>query len=450
MSERFQKTFISVTEFVESWDKELYELNNLDFFIFLMINHLGNKLDKQFFVKQRQQSPLYLDFEHLGTICFNIGDSFEYFLEENCLGTCPINCLRDLDGTVDIIGGKIEDSIKRKIELLQSFVVGKLDKEQCLRLDLMNSVILDTLLQFYSEEFNLEFEENDISLLDLAEFIENIIIDFIRFEGQTLLKKPFETAVEYFEELLQNEVEENSEYDWYGGRSEWRPSTDTQDWEKVSDTLDDAFMNFLSNDYYNPNIVNNSLANDIDFFSRYLKEHARVNQVSEINESHLAEFLSIWLVKEFILLDSKQVSHIFRATARFITFLFHNYKINLKKEFLKYYEKLKLDLPRVIQATNIFISEYNLLEAVFSLQEQNAEQKIGIYKIINFYDRLNRVIEVKNVFDNENSFYLKLKSNAFFKLREGDVLHASLIKKATDWEILEIQYIYPNFALQFI
>lgn len=439
-----------MTEFVESWDKELYELNNLDFFIFLMINHLGNQLDKQFFVEHRQHSHLFLNFEHLGTICFNIGDSFEYFLEENCLGSCPINCLRDLDGQVDIIEGKIEEKIKHKLELLQSFMVGKLDKEQCLRIDLMNQVILDSLLQFYSEEFDIEFEENDLTLLELSEFIENVIVDFIRFEGQSLLKRPFDTAIEYFEELLQNEAEENKENNWYSDQQKWLPTEKYQDWLDTGTTIDDAFIAFMSNDYYNPAAHDNSLAPEIDYFRRYLKEYTQINKVSDINENHIAEFFSIWLVREFILLDTKQISNIFRATARFITFLFHHYNLNLKKEFLKYYEKLKLDLPRVIQATNLFISEYNLLDAVLVDEQPDVEQQMGFYKIIQIYDRLNRIIEVKNIHYGENDFLLKIASSAFFKLREGDVLHASLIKKSTDWEVLEIQYIYPSFAIRYI
>ncbi len=101
----------------------------------------------------------------------------KYFLEENCFGSCPINCIRDLDGIIDQTRLQGDKKIRRKLELIQSFLVGNLDKEQCLRLDLMNHVILDSLLQFYSEEMSIEFEENDIILLELAEFIENVILD---------------------------------------------------------------------------------------------------------------------------------------------------------------------------------------------------------------------------------------------------------------------------------
>jgi hypothetical protein len=415
-----------------------------------MINHLGNQLERQFFIEHRHHSPLFLDFENIGTLCFNLGDSFEYFLEENCLGSCPINCPRDLDGHIEIIEGKIEDKIQRKLELLQSFLVGKLDKEQCLRIDLMNHVILDTLMHFYSEEFDLEFKENDLALLELAEFIENVIVDFIRFEGQSLLQKPFETAISYFEELLENEVEENTQPEWKKDTQDWQKDKDIREWEKLDDSVEKAFMNFLSDEYYNPHPTNNALAHDIDRFSSYLRNYAKIQQISEISENHLGEFLSVWLVREFILSDSKQISYIFRATARFITFLYHQYNINLKKEFLKSYEKLKLDLPRVIQATNIFISEYNLLEAVLNSQEQDVEKKIGFYKVEILTDRMNKLLEIKNIYDNSHTLEIKFNSSAYLKLRKGDILHATLINRIKSWEVLEIQYIYPNLALKFI
>ena len=88
MSEKYQRTFISVREFIESWDKEIYELTNLDFFVFLTINHLGNQIEKRFFINERSNSPLSLSFDNIGTLCFNLGDSLEFFFQDNCFGNC--------------------------------------------------------------------------------------------------------------------------------------------------------------------------------------------------------------------------------------------------------------------------------------------------------------------------------------------------------------------------
>ncbi len=450
MAERYQKTFISVREFIESWDKELYELNNLDFFMFLIINHLGNQLEKRYFTDQRRQTQLFLDFEQIGTLCFNVGDSFEYFLEENCLGTCPIDCPRDLDGEIDSTAVKLEDRIKRKLELLQSFLIGNLDKEQCFRIDIMNHVVLDTLLQFYSDELEMEFEENDIALLELAEFMENVMLEFIRFEGQTLLNKPFDNALEYFEELLQRESEENLKNKWTENGVLWQESTDVPEWEKNNHYLENVFLKFLNDQHYNPKISSPALEYDINYFSKYLKENAKIEKLSELTEHHLAEFLSVWLVREFVLSDTRQIPHIFRATARFITFIYHQYHINYKKEFLKFYDHLKNDLPRVIRATNAFIADYNPLDAVLTSEQPDLDQEIGFFEVVDILDKLNRLLSIRSIFKHRANLKIKLDSSAFFRLHRGDILHASIIKKTTDWEILEIHFIYPGIAMNYL
>jgi len=450
LSEHYQKTYISAQEFVKSWDKELYELNNLDFFIFLMINHLGNQLEKRFFIHHRRHSELYLSFDHLGTVCFNVGDSFEYFLEENCLSSCPINCPRDMDGKIDSCAIKLEDRIKRKLDLLQSFLVGHLDKEQCFRIDLMNHVILDTLMQFYSEELNLEFEEDDLTLLELAEFLENSIIDYIRFEGADLLNKPFENALELFEDLIQSENDSKDDEEWHEESKGWKTSPREENWLGGYQPVEDVMIHFLNDEHYNPKMFQDSPSQDIEYLSKYLKENTKIRTISEFNESYLAEFLSVWLTREFVMSDTKQIAHIFRATARFITFLYHHYQINLKREFLRLYDLLKTDLVRTIQATNTFISEYSMLDVFLDTDGSENDYKLGYFEVISVKDKLYRIVELRNVFEHQENLHVKFNSSAIFKLHKGDILHANIIKRSADWEILEIQYIYPSLALQFI
>jgi len=450
VSERYQKTFISAREFVESWDKELYELTYLDYFIYQMINYLGNRLEKHYFIRDKKHSSLFLDFDDLGTVCFNLGDSFEFFLEENCLGTCPLNCPRDLDTVVKIDRQQLEDRVKKKLALLQSIILGDLDKEQCLRIDLLNHVILDTLLQFYLDEFELEIKEDDIALLDLAEFIENVIIDFIRFEGYALLEKPSETAMYYFEEMLENEADDQQSKEWSQNEATWEPPKDQSDWNDVSDTIDDVFLRFISDQHYNPSNYSDALVHDINYFNRYLKEEAQIKKISDLREYHLGEFFSIWLVREFVLGDEKQITYIFRAVARFITFLYHHYNINLKRDFLRYYDKLKLDLPRVIKATNTFIYEYNLLETLLFDEDVVTEHRIGLFKINEILDNSTRLIEVQDIKIPAQKEIFRLNSTTLNKLQPGDIIHTRLCKKNGAWEISEIQFIYPKLAARLI
>ena len=98
MSTRFEKTYISVNEFVSSLEKEIYELTNLDYFTFLLINYLGYQIENEYFNKDNNTPYLLIDPEEIATLAFNIGDSFESFLENNCFGDCSLSCPTKLSG----------------------------------------------------------------------------------------------------------------------------------------------------------------------------------------------------------------------------------------------------------------------------------------------------------------------------------------------------------------
>ncbi len=450
LSERYQKTFISIREFVESWDKELYELNHLDFFIYLFINHLGNQLERQFFHPGVRHSDFHLEFDHIGTLSFNIGDAFEFFLKENCLNSCPLGCPLNLDGYVHPEDEELHEQMLRKIRFLQSYPSEPVQKEQCFRLDLMNHVVIDTIIQFYSEEFHTELAEDDPFLIELAEFIEDVTVEFIRTEGQTWLHKPFESALKYFEDLLQSEEEESQPSEWSNPDIQsWDESSSASEWQVTQPNIHDVFTRFTSDLFYNPG-GNTALAHDISFFHRYLHEFAGLEGIDDIEPTHLAEFFSVWLVREFVMADEREISHIFRATARFITFLYHHYQINLKRDFLEYYEKIKTDLPRVVQANNLYISDFDIFSALYVAENHDYEYIDGYFEILDTIDRKNRLINVEEITLGHRLSHLKFDSAAYSKIQRGDILHATLIRKQSNWEVMDVQYIYPGLARQFL
>lgn len=449
MSERFQKTFISVREFVESWDKELYELNNLDFFIYLFINHLGNQLERNFFHSRMRHSGLFLEFDHIGTLCFNLGDAFEFFLKDNCLNSCSLDCPLNLDGFVHPNQENLQEQVLRKLRFLQSYQTEPIQKEQFFRLDLMNYVILDTIIQFYSEEFQKELAEDDPFLIELAEFIEHVTVEFVRSEWQTWLRKPFESALKYFEDLLQSEEEEAHHSEWGEETFQSWEGGENHQWQQIDHSINEVFLKFTSDQFYNPG-GNTSLAHDIGFFHRYLYEYAGIEGIYEIEASHLAEFFSVWLVREFVMSDEREINHIFRATARFITFLYHHYQINLKREFLQFYEKIKTDLPRVVQANNLYISDFDIFSAIFNAENEAFNHIDGFYEILDTIDRKNRLINVEDIYLGHKISHLRFDSIAYTKIQRGDILHANLVQKEGHWEVLDVQYIYPNLAKRFL
>ncbi len=92
MSNKFNKGYITAREFVNSWEKEVYELTYLDYFTYLLINELGLLLEEDFFPEIEQQDLFCLNKEEVSALAFNIGDGLQLFLDKNCFGGCSLGC----------------------------------------------------------------------------------------------------------------------------------------------------------------------------------------------------------------------------------------------------------------------------------------------------------------------------------------------------------------------
>ena len=199
MSERFEKTYISIHEFISSWQKEIYELNNLDYFTYLLINHVGYLIEHSFFTKPKQCTYLKIDPEEIATLSFNIGDSFESFLENNCFGDCTLSCPTKMN---EKYNPEDLDFNNGHIQILQIVNGTDLNKKQFLLTDILNYVVLDTLYDFYNYEIGLDLDDADTGLLEFADFITVSLEKFIEQKGRNYLTNPKETASELFENLI--------------------------------------------------------------------------------------------------------------------------------------------------------------------------------------------------------------------------------------------------------
>lgn len=450
MSENYQKSYISAREFVESWDKEIYELTNLDFFVYLLINHVGNQLEKHFFVQEREKSDLKLSFDNIGTLSFNIGDSFEFFLKDNCFGSCSFNCPIDMNSVVNFQDCKKNAHINKHLFSFNSFRNENIPKEQCMRIHFMNHIILDTLLNFYSEEVSLEVEEEDIDLIELAEFIENVMVEFIRTEGQSLLQKPFEPAMDYFEELISSEEATDYKPTWGSDENEWQDEREVEEWQynfEFIEKLIDRFKEDIAEQLPDKKKI---IFNEIDLFQEFLIEYANVNDSSELDEEHLLEFLSCWIVQQFLFKDHREIPHIFWTIARFVSWLKNNFGLDYKSSFLNYYEKVKTEVPRVVQALNLYLNEYDVLEALLLNGKKEPEQISGIYEVTELHSRVGKTLDILEISYLEAIKNVCLNSSAYLKLKKGDLLQATLAKINGNWKIIEVQCIYPKVAKPYI
>ena len=61
MAEQFKKTYVSVTEFIDSWEKEIYELTHLDYFSYLLINEMASGIENDFFPNYNREEQIFLN-----------------------------------------------------------------------------------------------------------------------------------------------------------------------------------------------------------------------------------------------------------------------------------------------------------------------------------------------------------------------------------------------------
>lgn len=450
LSERHQKTFISAREFVESWDKEIYELKNLDFFIFQMINHLGNQLDRRFFIRERSESPLKLSFDNIATLCFNIGDSFEYFLEGDDERSDAPGERFDFEanfGARERDGGRLE----QRIQTLRIFLAEGVQHEQRFRVDLMENVILDTLLQFYYEEMGMEFGEDNLEIIELADFIEEVLVSFVRNEGQVLLQRPNDPAIDFFEEMLGSEDDYDDARPW--DEEEDEGGVEPAEWDDNDfqyQDVNEAVRHFLEEDRRQELVALPQMDRHMALFREYLVDEAGISNIHDLEERHLLEFMSVWLVQKFAQRREPNFQHLFQSLARFVTWLHSQYQIDLKRSFLKFYEKVKLEIPRLVRVLHAYLEEYDLFEVLLLRDQPGINQMTGFYEIGDVRNRVRKSFDLTNIHFRDTVTNVKLDAAIFSRLKPGDILHATLVQKGEQWTVLEIHFIYPRVARPFL
>lgn len=453
MSTWFHKTFISAHEFVDSWDKQIYELTRLDFFIYLMINHLGNQLEKRFLIREKQNSRLSLTFENIGTLCFNLGDSFEYFLGDDCCEETDHNFSLDFDPYKDFLPRSRRKSGQR-ISYLKSFLREGMLEEQSFRVDLMEQVVLDTLLQFYYEELSLELEEDDLELIEMADFIENVMVEFIRNDGQSLLQRPQDTAIDFFEDLLQAEEDYHQGEEWSDQEDDEEESEELIWREGETPCLDasETIDHFLNSHNGHLGDDPERCARDLALFQEYLQEQAEIENIDELESEHFVEFFAVWLIQKFAQEDPAKLDlHLlFRSLARFAKWLARTHEVDHCRALGAAYEHVRNEYPRVRQCLDQYLKEYNLLDVLLYRDSDNGCQRSGFLEVKRVSNRNLRTLDLYDLQLSTDFQAVHLDSSICSRLRPGDILQATLRQEDEQWRILEIHYIFPKTARPFI
>jgi len=436
VSERFEKTYISVSEFVSSWEKEIYELNNLDYFTFLLINYLGYKIEHDFFNSEENSPYLRIDPEEIATLSFNIGDCFESFLENNCFGDCNLSCPTKLEEKVDPDHKELEKTHLNVIHIMSGT---DLSKKQLLLTDILNYVVLDTLFDFYNYEIGLDLDDADIGLMQFADFITVILEKFIESKGQPLLRSPKEPASDLFENILAE-----SENDW----DELPPATydesdEKEEWKYGNLSVANVVQDYLAQSKNLEPISERIL----EYFQSYTDEYAGILQIDDFSKEDLEEFFLFWLLREVSLEKEITSEHVKRTFENFFIWLELSRGLDLKNLYKDFIESSFASFEKTLSTIRLYFENNSVINGILEANTPDDQIVDGFFQV----EKVNRsgFLRLRDIHFRQT--YLNVKINLSEPLQlENTILYASLKHTAYGWRVINLEYIFPAKAKPYL
>ncbi|GAB4186868.1 MAG: hypothetical protein Kow00108_23930 [Calditrichia bacterium] len=449
MFEHFDNIFISMDDFLKTLDKEIYETTYLDYFTFLYSNYLANQLQKKFQEQvELKKSNLILDRLEIAELSLNMGERLQHFLSRWCFKECSLNCPLNLALKINF-KEKLAVSTRNKERTLIKSLINFLGKESSLenafRVDIMNNVILDVLIDFYGGEFDTHLEEENIEIIELAESIENHSVKFVRMAGQSYLEDPHEPAIDEFRQMAANLEELKpffSQHDDEESGTGLSPDVHTDTRLAII-----AFKQYIGNQDIMDSLV---IENDFRHIEEYFKFHQSISEITQFNEQHLRHLMTIWLIDRLTFEDENQILDIYDALAHFINWLFNYYNIDLKASFLECFDRSKLACRRAIKAVNNFYRLHDQVENLIIKSKFIAEIKSGWYEIEHIDRFKNGYLDIRDIATKERFTRLFLDKSVATYLESGDFIQASFLKRSNKWDFLELDFVVPHFASDLI
>ena len=436
MSENFEKTYISVNEFVSSWEKEIYELNNLDYFTFLLINYIGNGIEHEFFRKEKTSSHLQIDPEEIATLAFNIGDSFESFLENNCFGDCSLSCPTRLH---EMVNPQEKELNATHINIVQIMNGSDLTKKQFLLTDILNYVVLDTLFDFYNYEIGLDLDDADIGLMQFADFITTMLEKFIENQGQPLLINPREPAHDLFQNMMTE-----SEEDWDDlSATSFEEEEDREEWKYGNLSTASTVEEYLSqNTQLGP--IDKKLLN---YFLVYADKYAGIMQADEISKEDIEEFFLFWLLRELSLESEIKINHIESTFEQFFNWLDLSRNLEIKELFKSFMAENRQAIATALQAMHSYFKENSLIGGILEANEEDSQIVDGFFLV----DKITRngFLKLRDMFFQQNYLNAQIKISDMNML-ENMILDANIKYTAYGCRVIHLEYVFPKNAKPYL
>jgi len=441
LSERFQKTYISIKEFISSWEKEIYELNNLDYFTFLLINHLGYQIEHEYISKRNKNPQLHIEPEEVGSLAFNLGDSLESFLENNCFGDCSFSCPVQLHDKFSSDEINMQDS---HLYIVQIISGNDITKKEVLLTDILNYVVLDTLFDFYNYEIGLDLDDADISLMQFADFITLIIEKFIETHGQTFLKNPKESASTLFEILIQ-ETDEN--WDESAQSAFEEESDDTEDWKYgklIIPNIIQEYIAALSINEANSKVFHVLLGH----FRNYCEKYAGIKQFDEITHEDLEEFFLFWLLREITLEKNILPESVKSVFYNFFKWLELSKDIDLIKSFREIITLHFSVFKDSIELSRKYFEKNSVIEGILEVNATETQIFSGLFEIEKLTD--HGFVHLKDIHFKKRYLNVQINFLASPEYFLNKILDACIKPTAYGWRLVHLEYIYPQAAKPYL
>ena len=437
MAEQFKKIYISVHEFVDSWEKEVYELTNLDYFIFLLINNLAGEIETNYLSKLHETNLLRLHSEEAGTLSFNIGDSLQMFFEEYCFGSCGLNCPLQLQDSLS------EDEQSERRMVFADAPVPKTacrTKSQCLYLEISTFVVKDTLLDFYQFEKGFVLDEKDPNFIKFSDFIIKNILDTIKKQGQALLQNPEENASFQFDNLIKTD-----DTGWSGSfeveEDEDEEIREGEEWKLASSGSADAVEKFKST--YQDAEKEPSLLMLLERFSTFLTEFLEMKRIKNLATDEVQEFFTVIVVHELLAVEKNLLKAAADMFQQMMRFLDYNYDIHLSASFDSFLAQAFPQIERTFNISRIYGNEHPLVN--YLLSEEAAEPALleGFFELI---DISGQIVEVEDIHLKSRFEYVELIGLDTSQLRPGDILHMQISAAERQYRLNRLEMVYPAHA----
>jgi hypothetical protein len=436
LSERFEKTYISVNEFVSSWEKEIYELNNLDYFTYLLINYIGYGIEHEFFNKENPSAYLRIDPEEIATLSFNIGDSFESFLENNCFGDCKLSCPTKLNELVNPDDKELDATHLNIVQIMNG---EDLSKKQFLLTDILNYVVMDTLFDFYNYEIGLDLDDADIGLMQFADFITVLLEKFIETKGQSLLNHPKDPAVDQFQKIISDTEPEWDE----SSASTFEDLEDKEDWKYGSYVIANLIQDYIAQ---TPNLQPKDLKL-LEYFQNYCDTYAGILQFDDLTKDDLKEFFLFWLLREISLEKDISPDRIKKTFTQFFIWLEISHNVEINTFFETSFVRYRANIDNALLAMRKYFEKNSLINGILEANKDDDKIVDGFFMVENI--TRNGFLKLKDIYFNQSYINVKINYGDIDRLK-NTILDASLKYTTYGWRIIHLEYIFPQQAKPYL